>query len=189
MRLNWTDRLAQYAWLILLVAVALAMVGGVTSAAIWQPSVDYVPAEMECENPPCFGGGGMPSLRDLPIVIPVLGYLLAIVLGLPSLLASIWDLLRGHWAAGGRRLLTFAGPVLFFVGTEIIPHLVNPCYFAWTLAGQRLPEFYCAYSPEWGADFAARWHLLAHTLIGAIPMAVLYWLALRKWRPSILRFR
>ncbi len=88
-----------------------------------------------------------------------------------------------------RRLLAFVGPVLFFAGTEIVPHLLNPCHWALTLGGTRLPEFYCAYSPEWGADLADRWHLLDHTLVGAVPMAALYWLALRRWRPAVARLR
>ena len=184
------DRLARYAWLILLGAIALALVGGVVDAATWQPRADAAQTSVgECEDPPCSGDGGRPGLRDLPAITSLLGYGLAILLGLPSLLAGAWDLLRARWAAGGRRLLAFVGPVLFFVGTEIIPHLLNPCFFVLELAGKRLPEFYCAYSPEWGADFADRWHLLDHTLVGAIPMAALYWLALRRWRPALARLR
>ena len=184
------DRLARYAWLVLLVAIAVALVGGVVAAIIWQPGSENVQAEVEvCENPPCFGGGGMPSLRDLPMVISTLGYLLVIVLSLPSLLAGAWDVLRARWAAGGRRLLAYAGPVLFFVGTEIVPHLLNPCYWALAIGGTRLPEFYCAYNPEWGVDVADRWHLLDHTLVGALPMAALYWLALRRWHPDVMRLR
>ena len=123
------------------------------------------------------------------MIVPLLAYLLAILLGLPSLLAGAWDFLRARWGAGGRRVLAFVGPVLFFVGTEIVPHLLNPCLLALEFAGKRLPEFYCAYSPEWGADLTDRWHVLEHTLLGAVPMAALYWLALRWWRPDIARFR
>ena len=181
------DRLARYAWLILLVAVALALAGGAVDAATWQPRTPDAQVEVGCENPPCSGGGGMPGLRELPTVVPILGYLLAIVLGVPSLLAGAWDVLRGRWGVGGRRLLAFAGPVLFLVGTEIVPHLLNPCFFALQLGDTRLPEFYCAYDPEWGVDLADRWHLLDHTLVGALPMAALYRLALRRWRPNIAR--
>ncbi|HSH79709.1 MAG TPA: hypothetical protein VLA19_14390 [Herpetosiphonaceae bacterium] len=167
----------------------IAGLGGVVTAAVWQPGIDTMQAEVPCENPPCFGGGGLPGLSALPMIIPMLGYGLAIVLGLPSSLAGTVDFLRARWAAGGRRLLAFVGPVLFFVGTEIVPHLLNPCVWAWEVGGQRLPEFYCAYNPDWGADVADRWHLLDHTLVGAIPFAALYWLALRKWRPDILSLR
>jgi len=184
------DRLARYGWLVLLVAVAVALVGGTLYAATWGPRTVAVPGRDACPEPPCFDSGDLqPGLRDLPTVIPTLGYLLAIVLGLPSLLAGAWDFLRGRWAAGGRRLLAFVGPVLFFLGTELVPHLFNPCYFALEFAGKQLPEFYCEYSPEWGADLADRWHLLDHTLVGAIPMAALYWLALRRWHPAVARRR
>ena len=180
------DRLARSAWLVLLVTVVLGLVGGVVSAAIWQPGTATAPVDA-CQNPPCFGVGEMPGLQDLPMVIAILGYLLAIVLGLPSLLAGLWDVLRGRWAVGGRRLLPFVGPALLFVGTEIIPHLLNPCFWALTLGGTRLPEFYCAYSPEWGVDVADRWHLLDHTLVGAVPLTALYSWVLRRWHPAVAR--
>lgn len=168
------DRLAQYGWPILLVSIAVGLIGGVILAAIWQPDESV-------------GGMSGPGLRDLPMIISTLGYLLVILLGVPSLLAGAWDFLRGHWTAGGRRILVFVGPVLLLVGTEIVPHLLNPCLFALELGGKRLPGL-CDYG-EWGTDFAARWHLLDHTLVGAIPFAALYWLALRKWRPGVARFR
>ncbi len=183
------DRLARYAWLILLISVAVALVGGAVIAVAWQPRAQEAQYFDECPNPPCFGGGGLPGVRDLPMAVSTLGYGLAILLGLPSLLAGAWDLLHARWGAGSRRVLAFVGPLLFFAGTEIVPHLLNPCFFALEFAGKRLPEFYCAYSPESGADLADRWHLLDHTLVGAVPMAALYWLALRRWRPALARFR
>ncbi len=189
------DRLARYGWVVLLAAVVAALVGGMVSAATWEPPAPdaevAVPGRDACPDPPCFdvGGEGLPGLRDLLMTIPILGYLLAVVLGLPSLLAGVWDALRGRWAAGGRRLLAFVGPTLLFVGTEIVPHLLNPCFWALTLGGVRLPELYCAYSPEWGADVTDRWHLLDHALVGALPLAALYWWALRRWRLDIAPVR
>ncbi len=185
-----TDRLARYGWLVLLAAVVVALVGGMVYAATWEPRQVAVPGQDACPAPPCFDRGDLqPGLRDLPTVIPTLGYLLAILLGLPSLPAAAWDLLRGRWGAGTGRLLAFVGPVLFFIGTEIVPHLFNPCYFALALADRRLPELYCEYGPELGADLADRWHLLDHTLVGAIPFAALYLLVLRRWRPDVVGFR
>jgi hypothetical protein len=182
------ERSARYGWLILLAAIVVALIGGVISAATWQSGVEDIHVVIEeCENPPCFGWDGWPSIQDLPFVLAMMGYLLAIVLGFPSLLVGIWSLLSGRWAAAGRWLLMFIGPVVFFVGTEIIPHLLNPCWWTLEWSGQRLPEFYCAYNPAWGADLADRWHLLDHTLIGALPLAALYWLALRRWHPDVVR--
>lgn len=182
------DQLARYGWLVLLVSITIGLIGGLIIAALgyrWQPT-ENVPAVVECVDPPCFGGGGMPGLQSLPMVITMMGYGLSILLGVPSLLAAVWDFLRGRWGAAGRRTLTFVGLLIFLVGVEILPHLVNPCFLALELGGKRFPGM-CDYG-EWGADFVDRWHLLNHTLVGAIPFAALYWLALRKWRPDIAGF-
>lgn len=162
-----TDRVARYGWLVLLGSIAVGLIGGVM-VAIWQSDES---------------AGAMPGLRDLPMIVSMLGYLLVIILGVPSLLAGAWDFLRGRWAAGGRRMLVFGGPVLFLAGTEIVPHLLNPCLFVLELGDKRLPGM-CDYG-EWGTDLAGRWHLLDHTLVGAIPFAALYWRALRRWRPEV----
>ncbi len=95
------DRLARWAWPVLLASVALALVGGLVVAA-WNPDTGVPQSSAEaCENPPCFGGGGLPGAHDLPVVLPVLGYGLAAGLGLPSLLAGGWDLLRGRRGRAG----------------------------------------------------------------------------------------
>lgn len=175
------DRLARYSWLVLLGAIGLALVGGAISAT-WQPRSDEVrPGQEACVDPPCFDPGGLPRPRDLPVVIPALGYLLAIGLGLPSLPAGLWDFLRRRWAAGGRRLLVFAGPVLFLIGNEIVPHVLSPCLLEAALGTDRLAGI-CQ-----GFELADRWHALHHALVGALPMAALYFLALRRWRPQISR--
>ncbi len=180
------DRLARWAWPLLLVSVALALVGGVAVGA-WNPEVETPkPSVDECTDPPCFGGGGLPPATDLPVVLPFLGYGLAIVLGLPSVLAGGWDLLRGRWGEGGRRWLAFVGPVLVVVGTEIVPHVVSPCLPA-VLGADWLPPG-CART-EQGIDVVDRWHPLDHALVGAVPMAALYWLTLRRWRPDVARRR
>ena len=161
----------------------MGLIAGAVYAAGWLPASSEAPVAVDCPAPPCFGGGGLPGPSALPTIVPLLAYLLAIVLGVPSLLAGAWDLLRGRWPAGGRRLLAFVGPVLFLVGTEVNPHLLNPCLLALRLGAARLPAFYCAYSPEWGADMTDRWHVLEHTLLGAVPLAALYGWALRRWAP------
>ena len=181
------DRLARWAWPVLLASVALALVGGAVVGA-WNPATAAPePYVDECADPPCFGGGGLPGLRDLPATLPFLGYGLAIALGLPSVLAGGWDLLRGRGAAGGRRLLAFVGPVLVVVGTEIVPHLLSPCLPA-ELGADWVPGV-CERHPVQGWDIEERWHALDHALVGALPMAALYQLALRRWRPDVARWR
>jgi hypothetical protein len=123
------DWLARYAWLVLLLSITIGLIGGLIAAVdvIWQPT-ETMQVVDECASPPCFGGRGMPGLQDLPWVLPMLGYALVILLGAPSLLAAVWDFLRGRWGAAGRRTLPFVGPLLFLVGTEIVPHLLNPAF-------------------------------------------------------------
>ncbi len=183
------DRLARSGWVLLVVSVLVGLIGGLVVAAVGQPEITPGPARDACPNPPCLGWDGFPGLSSLPFVVTMMGYLFAIGLGVPSLLAGVWDVLQRRWAAGGRRFLPFFGPVLFFVGTEIIPHLLNPCFWALQMSGTRLSAFYCAYDPEWGTDLADRWHLLQHTLVGALPLATLYWWALRRWHPQVARLR
>ncbi len=181
------NRLARWAWLVLLASVALALVGGVAIGA-WNPETeDPEPYVDECADPPCFGGGGLPGLADLAAVLPFLGYGLAIVLGLPSLLAGGWDVLRGRWAPGGRRLLVFVGPVLVVVAIELVPHLASPCLPA-ELGADWVPGV-CERHPVHGWDIEERWHALDHALVGGLPMAALYRLSLRRWRPDVARRR
>ena len=183
-RRHLSDRLARYALFILLLSVAIAVVGGTLIAVAWQPRAQEVQSFDECPNPPCFGGGGLPRGQDLPWALSTVGYVLAILLGLPGLLAGAWAVLRGRWAVGGRRALTFAGPVLVFVLNETLPHLLNPCGLPYALGSRNLPGF-CQTNPAWGADVQDRYHLLDHALAGGLPAVGLYWLALRKWHPTI----
>ena len=161
---------------------------GAVLAVAAPPGAQEAPVVDPCPDPPCFGGGGLPGVENLPWILSTLGYGLAILLGLPSVLAGAWDLLRGRWAVGGRRWLAFVGPVLVFVGIEVLPHLANPCGIPYALGSRDLPGF-CVTNPEWGADVEDRYHLLDHALVGGLPMAALYWLALRRWRPAIARLR
>ena len=176
------DHLARLGLLVLLVSVAMAVLGAV-GVAVWNPDTDPPPSEAtECLDPPCFGGGGMPGPESFPVVLPFLGYGLAILLGLPSAVAAGWDCVHGRLSQGFRRLLVFAGPLLLVVGTEIVPHVVNPCLVA-DLSGGPLPRF-CERT-ESGPDFSGRLHALNHALVGAVPMLVLYCWALRRWRPDV----
>lgn len=178
------DRLGRYGFIALFAGVILALVGGFVQALNLIPSAKKLRPEMnECVNPPCFDLD-MPGVSDLPLVLPVLFYLAAILLGLPSLLVGAIAFFRGNTSRGARMLLIFLGPLLVFVGMETIPHLLNPCLIAEAMDSRTLPGF-CERN-EYGVDFKGQWHLLDHTLVGAIPMTALYWLALRRWRPDLV---
>lgn len=176
------DRLGRFGWRVLLVSVVLAVVGSAVSAFTWEPGSESAPVVDECPNPPCFGGGGLPAIRDLPTVIPTLGYAVALLLGVPSLLVGVWDLFRARPRAAKQRLLLFVGPLLVFVGIEVIPHLLSPC--APAQFGLMSSPGICERTSD-GIDIKDQWHSLDHALVGALPMAALYWLALRRWRPEI----
>lgn len=174
------DRLAHLAWLVLLLAIATGLVGGVVVAAV-APSRPQATAARDdpCPDPPCFDfGSGLPGAADIPMVLTGLCYLVALVLSVPSGLAAAWDGLHRRWAGAARRALTFVGPVLFVAGTEIIPHVLPVCAV--------LPQI-CEELDRGGRDVANRWHQFDHTLLGALPMAALYWAALRRWRPTLVR--
>lgn len=164
------DRTAGYGRRVLLAAVSVALVGGIVEVLVWQPSAG--PTSDVCLRPPC-GPEGLPGLSDVATVLPIVGYLLVIVLGIPGLLAGIWDLVHGAGRDGGHRLLAFVGPVLVLVGTETIPHLADLGICA-AISGL------CGYSPEFGTDINDRWHPLNHAVLGALPMTVIYWSARRR---------
>lgn len=180
------NRLAHIGWLVVLVSVAFMIVGSAVGA-VWYPDTNSPPAETtECENPPCFGGGGMPGLADLPTVIAFGGYGLAVLLGVPSALWGAWNVLRGRWRLGLPELLVVVGPLLLVAGTELVPHVVNPCLAA-DLTRDELLGF-CEHT-ESGTDIGGRVHALHHAVVGALPMALLYTWALRRWQPDVVRKR
>ena len=153
---GWADRLARLAWLALVALIAFGLVAGAIIAVIHRPEVDW-------------------TVYNVPYMLQNLGYLLVLVLSLPSLAIGGWDLLRGRWAQGAGGLLAFFGPFLVILGSEgLVSHLVVNC----TVTG-----WACA-----DGDFTVRWHQLHHTLVAGLPLAALYWLALRTWRPAIARF-
>ena len=173
-----TDRLGRWGCRVLLVSAVLYLIGGIVFAivgdAVSQPAQSE---ESECVDPPCFDLdlSGL-ELGDVIGVLWLPGYLLSIGLGLPSLLAGVAAAARGRWAAGGRWLLAFVGPVMVLVGTEVVPHAVLPCGV--------FPGV-CEDVPGYGRSVTGRWHQLDHALVGAVPMAALYWAARRRWHPDV----
>jgi hypothetical protein len=118
------------------------------------------------------------------VLWPLMGMstLLALVLGVPSLLVGGWDALRGSRSG---RPIAFAGPLLLFVGVMTISH-------------PPLSDFVCERGPalcqetfDWADQqvrvrVSTQVHLLYHAVYPTLPFAVLYGLALRRWHPSIV---
>lgn len=163
------DHLARYAWRILLLALGFDLVAGAVIALLGR------------------SGGGEFLLH---IQVQTIGFFLALALSLPSLVAGLWDCARGQWGAGACRLLAFAGPVVVVLGAEIGSHLLVPCGVTRSLGWG---------TPDWGPspcgaqaptalgyEVFERIHQLHHTLLAGVPIAALYWLALRRWHPAAL---
>lgn len=164
------DRLASWGLGVLSLAVILAVVGGVISALLWTPYQEVLspaPTIDPCPNPPCLWDSTPPRVVDLPVVIGVLGLVLAILLGGPSLLAGVWDVVRTRPRLGAWRALAFFGPLLVLAGMEVIPHVLSPCLLAFLL-GSEVPGL-CS-----GWDLVDRWHGLHHAVVGGVPLVLLY---------------
>ena len=156
-RAHWADRLARLAWLALVALIAFGLLAGSIIAAIHRPEVDW-------------------TVYNVPYMLQNLGYLLVLLLSLPSLAIGGWQLLRGRRAQGGGRLLAFFGPLLVILGSEgLVSHLVVNCAVTGWACGD--------------GDFTVRWHQLHHTLVAGLPLTALYWLALRRWHPAIAQSR
>lgn len=164
------ERLGGHGWRILWLSVAVSLVSGVVYAVISDPG-------------------------DLPTIIPTLGFLASIALGVPGLVSGLRSLIKGERNVAGPRILMFVGPLVVFVGIELVPHLLNPCL----LADANGPEdsSFCktvVHRAGFGGrgalvedvDVNDRFHLLHHSVVGAIPMTLLYRQALRRWHAAVL---
>lgn len=168
---------ARVGWRVLLAAIAIGLVAGVVEPFVWQPGPAesaFVGDEGQCaggRQPPCFD---LPEISSLPLaLVPMALYVLAVLvflaLALSSLVAGAWDGIHGRWRPMGRAILTFAGPLLVFIGTELVPHAVValPCG---------------ALDP----DICGRFHQLEHVLFGLVPMTLVYGAALRRWSRGVV---
>lgn len=169
---DWPERFARYGARVLVASVTLALLGSLVYAATWQKQPEPVSAQEDaCPDPPC--GVSLEELGGAPVllIIPNLGYVSAIVLGVPSVLASLVAAVRRRTSPRlGRRLLVFFGPLFVFVGIEIVPHVINPCIAAGTAMSAVCD----------GSDINDQWHALQHTGVGAVPLTGLYLWLLRK---------
>src|SRR5205823_8048272 len=69
------------------------------------------------------------SLADKLFLFTTGVYLLAILLGLPSLIVGLGFMATGRWSQGAKRLLPFIGPVAVAFGFMLLSHSLIPCSF------------------------------------------------------------
>ncbi len=163
---HWADRLARLALLILIVDVTLSLVIGSLIAIKWPFLREW--------------GGGFGGGNGLP----VLGYLIALFLGAPSLLAAI----QGSNKRAGR-LMAFMGPLIILVGFGGVSHALDPCVTGLLDGTSRLgSQPLCE---RFGAELNihTRFHLLHHALVPTVVLVPMYLLALSRWHPTVTRFR
>src|SRR5438105_3120605 len=135
---DWTASAGLFA---LVGTTLLGLAAGSIIAVIWRPEVDW-------------------QAYNWPFIAQSMGYVLAIALGVPSLLAGGWDLLHGRWSRGAARLLAFVGPVVILLGVGEGSHLLIRC---------DITPFICQ-----DGDIYDRWHQLHHTVVAGVPLLLLY---------------
>lgn len=160
------DQLTKIAPLILYSTIAFGILSGGVIAIVWQIENDW-------------------TVYQPPIVITALGYLVAILVSAPNALRGGWQMWRGEWRQGWRNIFSCVGIVIVLLSAELGSHYLLPCPLleAWNLG-----------APDWGIiSFDGReaymclpirttlspyvWsriHLLHHTLLGGLPLAILY---------------
>ena len=166
---------------LVLTVTVFGVLAGLVASALWQPGApaDAVPVGDVCSNPPC-PPESLPGVRDLPVIVAPLGYLLAALLGVSALLQSL--LTERRWWRRRRVLLPMLGPVVILVTMEVVPHLLNPCLVAGAI-GDDLPSG-CSRTVH-GVDVHDRWHALHHAVVGGLPAALGYAALLRRRRPEL----
>ncbi len=172
---TFADKFAQWSVRLLVGAVIFGVVAGIVVAVIWRRNVDW-------------------TVYNIPIVLIAFAYLGAVLLAVPAFLWGVYNLIRGQWEVGARRILVLAGAVTVVLGAELFSHYVVPC--DWVIGrGWRTPDW----SVPWGGqpptqgicrqvftEFGSmngvysRTHLLHHTLTGGVPTLLLFLWILRK---------
>lgn len=158
----------QYGWQVLVATVLIALVAGVVyPASRTQIPEDPLLQSFDCASPPCFPQTTASRLGDLLVRLPPIGYTLALLLCVPALLVGVRYVMAGQDAKAGPAFVAFFGTLTVLVGTDILPHVLNPCLGF----GPRLDGLCGEFAGRW--DVQERWHTLLHTLFGAIPFTVL----------------
>lgn len=158
-----------YGWRVLLFTALLALVAGV----IYPATRTTIPEDpllqsFDCAEPPCFPGTPASRLGDVLVVLPPIGYALALLCCLPGLLVGGRDLLEGRMESARRLIVPFLGTLLVLIGIDVVPRFLNPCI----AFGPSMSGLCAEFAGRW--DVQLRWHTLHHALLGAVPFTLLY---------------
>lgn len=145
LRHGWVEGSANLGWAFLLMAVAFGLIAGTVTFATG------------------FGGeqGTWPGPDYEPPLFFVLAnglYAVAIVLSLPSLVSAISASASRNWRSALHGYHRFLAPVVVYLGFFEGSHLIG-CSGVGTLCTSN--------------EFTGRAHLLHHTIVGALPLALL----------------
>lgn len=115
--------------------------------------------------------------------LPELAFLIALLLGLPSLVLGFIDLRHHGWQHAGR-MLAFWGPLIIGVSFIFTSHALDPCsHEIWTTQSKLGTISLCSYHLG-ELLINDRFHWLLHALPDVILVPV-YWIALKKWHKPI----
>ena len=119
--------------------------------------------------------------------IPFFLYLVTFLIGLPSFIFGVRDIFRLRWHGAGR-ILACISPLAISIYFFMIPHAIDPCVVGIWEPGSSFGSIpLCErFGGEW--NIHTRFHLFLHATPTVIPVA-LYWVALKKWYPSIAYLR
>ncbi len=143
---HWLEYFARLSWLIVAVAVVFGLVAGTITAA----------TGVGDER------GSWPSPGYRPPLFFVIAnglYVAAILLSLPSLIAALPALGARHWRTGLTRLLHGLAPAVVYAGFFLGSHYVGCTGVRWLCEGE---------------VFTGRVHLLHHTTVAALPLALIF---------------
>lgn len=173
--LPWADQVARLALRLIMADSIFSVAMGLLVALAWGVRPDSALLNDL--------GGGPGGGRGIPAV----GFLLALVMGFPSLGVGLRDVARGRWS-GARRLLAFVGPLVVFVGFTYAAHGLDLCNGLLDATSRLGAQPLCEPYGD-SLEVHTRFHLLYHALVPTVFLVALYRLALSRWHPAIMRGR
>lgn len=169
-RVSWTGRVSVG---LTVLAAAAAIVAGTAIALL-----GFVFPELgdDATAPSQSLPEGVERAADLP-VLPTVLVVLALVLAVVAAGMALADDRARPVVA--RCALLVAGPIVLLVGSEVVPHVVSPCW-----AGD-VPQL-CEPDGHGGHDYARTVHPFGHALLGWVPLTIVYVVALRRGWPAVV---